>query len=284
MKYACIDPNDPHAASLSKLSLKGLTILAWPTQQVKPMYEYCDVKLCNGEEFMCSEIIPLLPSLIAEDPDGSASKPFLMELHAYCCKDDRASNVRQIASDTAFVPSEDLSRMAEPRSFTSPAGSAAGLFREVLSSHLPVGWMASNLYMMELLQQLGMEMVLTPPLILLCAQETLRLSLPLVSGKANEANKDKQTAGQHLLGGHPESGARQGEDEAAEGILEGAVGTTWQATMGLEETLEDLKSLHQPKYCVGQDGKGLKEQLEGLNSLHKHKFAVEWFVSLFVDA
>jgi len=171
MKYACIDPNDPHAASLSKLSLKGLTILAWPTQQVKPMYEYCDVKLCNGEEFMCSEIIPLLPSLIAEDPDGSASKPFLMELHAYCCKDDRASNVRQIASDTAFVPSEDLSRMAEPRSFTSPAGSAAGLFREVLSSHLPVGWMASNLYMMELLQQLGMEMVLTPPLILLCAQD-----------------------------------------------------------------------------------------------------------------
>ena len=61
--------------------------------------------------------------------------------------------------------------MTEPRPFTSPAGSAAGLFREVLPSHLPVGWMSSNLYMMELLQRLGMELAMSLPLILLCSQD-----------------------------------------------------------------------------------------------------------------
>ncbi|CAK0871811.1 unnamed protein product [Prorocentrum cordatum] len=105
-QYCCIDPSDPHAASLSQLTLPGMCMLAWPTQQVKPIYEYCGVQLCSGEEFMVSMVIRELPSICGSDKDGSASLPFLQELHSYVYV-DQSESVRRAAAACEFVPSED---------------------------------------------------------------------------------------------------------------------------------------------------------------------------------
>jgi HEPN domain-containing protein len=169
-KYVCVDPADKHSDALSILSPPGLVMLAWPTQQVKPIYEYCNAQLLNGEDFMVTSVIPQLPKIVEGDKDGLISFPFLSALHEFCCL-DQSDKVIRVAAEAPFVPSEDYSRMAMPREFTSPAGNCAKAFIELLSSYLPVLWMQQNLQHMELLHALGLEACLSSHQILLCAQE-----------------------------------------------------------------------------------------------------------------
>lgn len=168
--YCCVDPSDPHSKALSKLMPPGMVMLAWPTQQVKPIYEHCGIQLCSGEDFMVSLIIPRLSEICSNGPNGKVAEPFLAELHLFCCVDE-SDKVKRAAMECDFVTSEDFSKTGPPMNFTSPAGGAASVFKEVLSAHLPVKWMQKNEKHMELLHALGMERNLTPAMILMCAKD-----------------------------------------------------------------------------------------------------------------
>jgi len=168
--YCCVDPSDPHSKALSKLMPPGMVMLAWPTQQVKPIYEHCGIQLCNGEDFMVDMLIPRLAEICTSGPHGKVAEPFLLELHSFVCTDN-SDKVKRAAMEAEFVTSEDFSRTGPPCQFTSPAGGAAAAFKAVLSAHLPAKWMQKNEKHMELLHALGLERNLTPSMILLCAKE-----------------------------------------------------------------------------------------------------------------
>ena len=50
-KYCCLHPDDPHAGQLEKLMPSTVTLLSWPTREAKPIYEFYEIRVCNGEEF-----------------------------------------------------------------------------------------------------------------------------------------------------------------------------------------------------------------------------------------
>uniref|UniRef100_A0A7S4SRI7 HEPN domain-containing protein n=1 Tax=Alexandrium monilatum TaxID=311494 RepID=A0A7S4SRI7_9DINO len=185
-QYCCVDPSDPHSKALSKLMPPGMIMLAWPTQQVKPIYEHCNIQLCNGEDFMVTQIIPRLPDIVDSGPNGKFAEPFLVELHSFVCTDD-SDKVKRAAMECEFVTAEDFSKKGCPCQFTSPTGGAAAAFKEVLSAHLPAKWMQKSDKHMELLHALGMERNLTPAMILMCAKD-------LDSGAGDKADPSNDNA------------------------------------------------------------------------------------------
>eukprot|EP00929_Paragymnodinium_shiwhaense_P109155 TRINITY_DN754_c5_g1_i1.p1 TRINITY_DN754_c5_g1~~TRINITY_DN754_c5_g1_i1.p1 ORF type:complete len:4259 (+),score=1336.88 TRINITY_DN754_c5_g1_i1:96-12872(+) len=177
MPHCCIDPTDPHASILTQVVPPGIALLAWPTQQVKPIYEHFGINLCSAQDFMISYIIPELPFICKQDPDGASAEPFLNELYSFVCIDG-STKVRDAAAVAKFVPSQDGSWSGAASEFISPAGSAAAAFNDTLSNagYLPARWMQNNPQFLELLHVLGMSMNLPPPVILICAQHLDRLA------------------------------------------------------------------------------------------------------------
>jgi len=168
LTHCCVDPADKHSNALCKLTPPRMVLLAWPTAQGKPIYEYCGVKLCTGEDFMISHVVPELPGICAKD-DGSEAAPYLKELHAYVCIDG-SDRVKKAAAECDFVPSEDMTMTALASTYVSTAVGAAKVFASVLKSYLPAIWIQQNAHHMELLMKLGMSSTLTPSMILLCAK------------------------------------------------------------------------------------------------------------------
>eukprot|EP00928_Gymnodinium_smaydae_P095838 TRINITY_DN8323_c0_g2_i1.p1 TRINITY_DN8323_c0_g2~~TRINITY_DN8323_c0_g2_i1.p1 ORF type:complete len:4833 (+),score=938.40 TRINITY_DN8323_c0_g2_i1:126-14624(+) len=169
-----IDESDPHAKALCRLVPPGVVLLAWPTQQVKPIYEQFGVQLCSGEDFMVNYVLPALPSICSNDEsEGGAAQPFLEMLHTFVCSGSEISErVKSAASQTRFVPSLDGTSLQTPGHYITCEASAAVAFRSVLGAagYLPKQWLLQRSRYVELMVSLGMGKSLTPAMILLCAR------------------------------------------------------------------------------------------------------------------
>eukprot|EP00929_Paragymnodinium_shiwhaense_P071432 TRINITY_DN36310_c0_g2_i1.p1 TRINITY_DN36310_c0_g2~~TRINITY_DN36310_c0_g2_i1.p1 ORF type:complete len:2649 (+),score=501.17 TRINITY_DN36310_c0_g2_i1:813-7949(+) len=168
VRYCCLNPGDRHAGALKELMPPGIVLLAWPTADVKPLYDRLQVKVCSGEEFMVQFVIPHLPEICRTDGDGSKSGPYFRELYQFIVV-EKSHQVTNAAYQSEFVPAADGVSMRRASTLVDPSRGARH-FVNNLAAHLPVGWIQSSETYMTLMRSLGLRDRLPPNLVLLCAE------------------------------------------------------------------------------------------------------------------
>ncbi len=166
--YCCLDPKDKHAGALEKLMPSTAVLLAWPTQQLKPIYEHLRIRLCNGEDFMVHFILPELPQVCQGSACRELATTCLNELHEFAVT-ERSQNVAKAARQIAFVPTAD-NRMSLASSLIDPEIQVVQCFKHCCSEHLPAAWIYSHHYR-RLLHHLGLQTSIPAEMLLKFAQD-----------------------------------------------------------------------------------------------------------------
>ncbi|CAE7906641.1 SACS [Symbiodinium microadriaticum] len=170
-KYCCLHPDDPHAAQLEKLMPSTVTLLSWPTREAKPIYEFYEIRVCNGEEFMIEFVLPCIPEA-CKSPE--TAKPYLELLYAYVVEEE-SHRVTKAARDLAFVP-DDESNLRRSTELLDPMLTVAGLFGHVLAASLPAKWLR-NERSVSLLKKLGLMSAPSLKALVCCARHLDSLKL-----------------------------------------------------------------------------------------------------------
>eukprot|EP00439_Symbiodinium_sp_Y106_P031436 s6671_g3.t1 len=171
-KYCCLHPDDPYASQLEKLVVPSTaTLLAWPTREAKPVYEFYDLRVCNGEEFMIHFVLPCIPEA-CNSPE--TAEPYLELLYAYVVQEE-SQRVTKAAKDLAFVPTDE-SNLRRSTELLDPMLTVAGLFSHVLTANLPAKWMR-NEKMVDLLKKLGLMSTPSFEALVCCARHLDSLKL-----------------------------------------------------------------------------------------------------------
>ena len=169
--YCCLDPKDKHAGALEKLMPSTAVLLAWPTQQLKPIYEHLRIRLCNGEDFMVHFILPELPQVCQGSACRRLATTYLNELHEFVVT-ERSQKVAKAARQIAFVPTAD-NRMSLASSLIDPEIQVVQCFKHCCSEHLPADWIYSHHYRhyRRLLHHLGLQTSIPAEMLLKFAQD-----------------------------------------------------------------------------------------------------------------
>ena len=167
--YCCLDPKDKHAGALEKLMPSTAVLLAWPTQQLKPIYEHLRIRLCNGEDFMVRFILPELPRVCQGSACRRLATTYLDELHEFVVT-ERSQKVTEAAWRVAFVPTAD-NCMSFASSLIDPEIQVVQCFKHCCSERLPADWIYSSHHHRELLHHLGLQTSIPAEMLLKFAQD-----------------------------------------------------------------------------------------------------------------
>ena len=166
--YCCLNPKDKHAGALEKLMPSTAVLLAWPTQQLKPIYEHLRIRLCNGEDFMVRFILPELPRVCQGSACRRLATTYLDELHEFVVT-ERSQKVTEAARQIAFVPTAD-NRMSLASSLIDPEIQVVQCFKHCCSGFLPADWIYSS-HHRRLLHHLGLQTSIRAEMLLKFAQD-----------------------------------------------------------------------------------------------------------------
>ncbi|CAE7771445.1 Sacs [Symbiodinium sp. CCMP2592] len=170
-KYCCLHPDDPYASQLEKLVPSTVTLLSWPTREVKPIYEFYDLRVCNGEEFMVEFVLPCIPEA-CKSPE--TAEPYLELLYAYVVQEE-SQRVTKAAKNLAFVPTDEV-KLRRSTELLDPMLAVAGLFSHVLTASLPAKWLR-NERSLSLLKKLGLMSTPALEALVCCARHLDSLKL-----------------------------------------------------------------------------------------------------------
>ena len=162
--FCCLDIRDKHAGALEKLMpSKAVVLLAWPTMQVRPIYDFLGIQCHSGEDFMVRFIFPDLERLCREHTSGALPKKYfqlLDQLQEFVS--ERSSKVIDAAMDKQIF----LSASGSPSTASSlvdPNLPLIRCFKQCCSEYLPAEGVDQY---PELLAGLGLQM--SVPVDLLC--------------------------------------------------------------------------------------------------------------------
>ena len=168
--FCCLDPRDKRARALEKLMSSGAKLLAWPTRQVKPIYEFLDIPCHSGEDFMVHFIIPDLERLCREHTGGTLTRYFQLmnQLNEFIA--EGSSKVKDAVMDKQIISSANHCP-STANSLVDPDISVVNCFKhkDFCSEHLP----EEEIYRRypEMLHCLGLQKSVPPDLLLKCAQD-----------------------------------------------------------------------------------------------------------------
>lgn len=188
--FCCLDKKDKHAGALEKLMPLKAVLLAWPTMQVRPIYEFLGIQCHSGEDFMVRFILPDLERLCREHTSGTPCTlpkqyfQLLDQLQEFVS--EGSSKVIEAAMDKQIF----LSASGSPSTASSlvdPNILLIRCFKQCCSEYLPAEGVDQY---PELLAGLGLQMFVPEDLLLKLAQQLDAKKEPeLQSGLAKQRTR-----------------------------------------------------------------------------------------------
>ncbi|CAE7584340.1 Sacs, partial [Symbiodinium sp. CCMP2456] len=181
--YCCIQPCSPGIGSAEDVAgqMTCTTLLAWPTEQVEPIYKKCGVSLYTAECYVLERVLPSLGHLVS----GPCSEQAWDVLNTFIVQES-STNITEKCKSCAFVRNRSGHIMRPKDVLDWEQLPIARCFEAVLHDHMAASDIQEDIRKAEVIKTLGLKLSPGARVLRVCARHLQELAEGQINDRVQE--------------------------------------------------------------------------------------------------